>query len=84
MLPASQRTSARFSCPVSSLVSAGPKSGRKMKINFALRPPEKCLLSFELYSRNGDTIKVRDMFLKVVEVGLAVERGSNRSIHYRL
>ena len=64
MLPASQRTSVLFSCPVSSLVSAGPKSGRKMKINFALRQPEKCLLSFELYSRNGDTIKVRDIFFK--------------------
>ena len=42
----------------------GPKSGRKMKIDFVLRPPEKCLLSFELYSRNGDTIKVRDIFFK--------------------
>ena len=42
----------------------GSKSGRKMKTDFVLRPPEKCLLSFELYSRNGDAIKVRDIFFK--------------------
>ena len=50
-----------------------------MKIDFVLRPPEKCLLSFELHSRNGDTIKVRDIFFKGSRGWVSVERAS---IHY--